>query len=286
MSEVLLIGHRGARGLLPENTIAGFEQALKLGVDMIEIDVQATADGVAAVVHDTVLTGALYRRDGVWLPEPGLPVRSASWSELLALDAGMARPGGPVALAFGEQRPLSSARIPRLSEVLTSLASSAVPVLLEIKRDVTDPFALSAERCVEAILSEIDNTPERHGTLLIQSFDWAVLAEVQRRWPLAGIAALSSEFGTPRTVFRDSPWLADWSDQVERHGIATVIAGNGWDTWSASYHDLGKETIRRAKKDGLQVFAWTVNDASLANALVAHGVDGVITDYPDRINRC
>lgn len=281
---VRIIGHRGARGLLPENTIDGFERALELGVDMVEIDVQVTADGAAVVVHDTVLTGALYRRGGSWLPEPGLSVSSATWAELRALDAGMARPGGPVALAFPEQQPLATTRIPRLSAVLSHFASSAVPILLEIKRDATDRDALSAAYCVEAMLSDIDATFKRGNVLVFQSFDWATLAEVQSRWPAANIAALSSERGTPRSVFTESPWLSRWADEVARHGASAVIAANGWSTWSAAEQDLDPETTRGAQDAGLDVFAWTVNELTRANALVAQGVDGVITDYPDRIN--
>ena len=281
---VRIIGHRGARGLFPENTIAGFERALELGVDMVEIDVQVTADGVPVVVHDTVLTGALYRRGGSWLPEPGLSVSSATWAELRTLDAGAARPGGPVALAFPEQQPLATTRIPRLSEVLSLLAPSAIPILLEIKRDATDPDAPSAAYCVEAMRSDIEATFKRGKVLVFQSFDWAILAEVQSRWPAANIAALSSERGTPRSVFKESPWLSRWADQVTRHGASPVIAGNGWSTWSASEKDLDPETTRRAQDAGLDVFAWTVNELTRANALVVQGVDGVITDYPDRVN--
>jgi glycerophosphoryl diester phosphodiesterase len=281
---VRIIGHRGARGLLPENTIAGFERALALGVDMVEIDVQVTADGVPVVVHDTVLTGALYRRGGSWLPEPGLSVRSATWAKLRALDAGTARPGGPVALAFPEQQPLATTWIPRLSEVLSRLAPSGVPILLEIKRDATDPEAPSAADCVEAMRPDIETAFKRAKVLVFQSFDWAILAEVQRRWPAANIAALTSEQGTPRSVFTQSPWLSRWANDVARHGASAVIAANGWSTWSACEKDLDPETIRRAKDAGLDVFAWTVNELARARALVAQGVDGVITDYPDRVN--
>jgi len=287
VSEVQIIGHRGARSLLPENTIPGFQKALDLGADMIEIDVQVTSDGVAVVVHDTVLTGALCRRDGLWLPDPGIPVSSATWAELAKLDVGMARPEGPVAKSFPDQQPLPSAQIPRLSEVLAFLALQATPVLLEIKRDVTDLNALPVSRCVEAILAQIDTTSKEAADLIVQSFDWEVLAEVQRRWPSARIAALSSERGTPRTVYEGSPWLGRWADAVCRDGVAPILTENGWSTWSAAHQDLDYDIINRAHHAGLQVFAWTVSDAARARSLVTQGVDGLITDDPERISlRC
>jgi glycerophosphoryl diester phosphodiesterase len=283
LTGTLVIGHRGARGLWPENTLAGFEHALELGADMIELDVQVTADGVAAVVHDTVLTGALYRRDGTWLPDPGLPVNAVTWADLRSLDAGRARPDGLVALAFPEQRPLGTARIPRLSEALELLARYDAPILLEIKRDITDPAALPAARCAEAVLNEIDGASKGSGEIVVQSFDWTCLAEVRKHKPQTRIAALSSENGSPRNVYRDSPWLGRWAERVWRHGVCKVLADNGWSTWSAAYEDLDPDRIRTAHDFGLQVFGWTVNDAGRAEELVAQGIDGLITDYPDRI---
>ena len=125
---------------MPENTIAGFEQALDLGADMIEIDVQVTADGVPVVVHDDLLTGALYRRDGVWLSDE-IPVQRTTWADMQKLDAGAARPGGPVAQMFPDQRCLGPTSIPRLSEVLALCARREAALLLEIKRDATDESA-------------------------------------------------------------------------------------------------------------------------------------------------
>lgn len=284
MSDVRIIGHRGARSLLPENTIPGFQKALELGADMIEIDVQVTSDGVAVVVHDTVLTGALCRRDGIWLPDPGIPISTTTWAELAKLDLGMARPGGPVAKNFPGQQPLSSAQIPRLSEVLEFLALHTTPALLEIKRDLADPDALPVSRCVEAILAEIDTTSKEAADLIVQSFDWDVLAEVQRLWPSARIAALSSERGTPRMVYEGSPWLGHWADRVGRDGVVPILAENGWSTWSAAYQDLDSDIIDFAHETGLQVFAWTVNNPARANTLVTQGVDGLITDDPERIS--
>lgn len=284
MSEVRIIGHRGARSLSPENTIPSFQKAVELGADMVEIDVQVTSDGTAVVVHDTVLTGALCRRDGLWLPDPGIKVSKATWAELAKLDVGMARPEGPVAERFPEQQPLPFAQIPRLSDVLAFLAPHSIPVLLEIKRDVTDRDALPVSRCVEAILAQIDIASKEAADLIVQSFDWEVLAEVQHRWPSARIAALSSERGTPRTVYEGSPWLCRWADAVGRDGAAPAIAKNGWSIWSAAYQDLDHDIIDRAHQAGLQVFAWTVNDAARARRLIAQGIDGLITDDPQRIS--
>ena len=84
-----LHGHRGARGLFPENTLAGFAGALEIGVDALELDVAMTADGVVVVSHDAALNPDITRTsDGVWLARHGQPIRSLRAAELARYDVG------------------------------------------------------------------------------------------------------------------------------------------------------------------------------------------------------
>lgn len=96
-----LQGHRGARGLFAENTLAGFAATLALGVDAIELDVAVTADGVPVVFHDVALSPDLARGpDGAWLEGPGPLIHALSAAEVARYDVGRARPGGSVARGF------------------------------------------------------------------------------------------------------------------------------------------------------------------------------------------
>ena len=110
-------GHRGARGLLPENTLPAFEHALALGVDALELDVGITRDGVPVVHHDRRLDPDHTRdRTGAWLTPPGPLLRALDPEALAAFDVGRAAPGGETAKRFPRQAPCDGAA--RAAEVV------------------------------------------------------------------------------------------------------------------------------------------------------------------------
>ena len=135
-----LQGHRGARGLFPENTVEGFCGVLAVGVTSVELDVAMTADDVLVVTHDPVLNPDLTRGPGgAWLPAAGPAVRRLRLAELETYDVGQARPGGAAARAHPLQRAFATARIPTLESALEALAPSGVAVDVELKTDPLHP---------------------------------------------------------------------------------------------------------------------------------------------------
>jgi len=113
-----LQGHRGARGHAPENTLAGFERALTIGVDTLELDVGVTRDGVVVIHHDRRLNPDVARGvDGKWVSAPAPTIYSLSYAELARYDVGRIRPGSDYARRFPHQQPIDGARIPRLSDL-------------------------------------------------------------------------------------------------------------------------------------------------------------------------
>src|SRR5882672_1613735 len=110
------IAHRGGAALMPENTLAAFEDAVARGCDGAELDVQLTSDGVVVVHHDFRLKAGLARKDGVWLSEPGPRIKDLSLDELRQFDVGTAQPGGSYALTHSLLKPLN-ASVPTLEEV-------------------------------------------------------------------------------------------------------------------------------------------------------------------------
>src|SRR5262249_34017852 len=113
-----LQGHRGARGLAPENTLAAFSTALLIGVTTLELDLAMTSDGILVVSHDRRLnpdhTGA---RDGKFLDAEGAAIRSLTLTQLKRYDVGRLKPGTAYAAAFPEQRGMDNVGIPTLMEV-------------------------------------------------------------------------------------------------------------------------------------------------------------------------
>ena len=182
-----LQGHRGARGLAPENTLPAFTMALSIGVTTLELDLAMTSDGILVVSHDSRLNPDHTRGpDGTFLAGEGPAIRSLTLAQLQRYDVGRLKPGTAYAAAFPEQRGMDGVRIPTLMEVF-DLARQAkadhVRFNIETKStptsgaDTPDPetFAAAVARAVrEADLAT---------RVSIQSFDWRTLAILRRIAP-------------------------------------------------------------------------------------------------------
>src|SRR6476661_9465447 len=113
-----LQGHRGARGLAPENTLPAFERALAVGVDTLELDIGVTADGIVVISHDPFLNPLITRdAHGQWLAERGPLIRSLTLENLQAYELGRIQPGTPYATSFPRQQPRDGTRMPTLASL-------------------------------------------------------------------------------------------------------------------------------------------------------------------------
>jgi glycerophosphoryl diester phosphodiesterase len=282
-----LQAHRGARGLAPENTLPAFARALTIGVTTLELDCGLTEDGVVVVAHDRRLNPDIVRGpDGRWLAGQTRTIRELSFHELQRFDVGRLRPGSDYSKRFPEQRRMDGVRIPRLADVF-ALARRAhndeVRFNIETKLsplapgETADPgtFARAVIQAVRA------GGVERRTT--IQSFDWRTLAVVQREAPEIASAYLTSDADTLReSGGTASPWTNGL--RLADHGSAPkMVKAAGGAVWSPNYRDLTEALVKEAHGLGLAVLPWTVNDPSDMERLIDWGVDGVITDYPDRL---
>ncbi|WP_254716677.1 glycerophosphodiester phosphodiesterase family protein [Actinomadura sp. WMMB 499] len=180
---VELHGHRGARGLLPENTLPGFAHALDLGVDAVELDVGLSADGVVVLGHDQVLspvtltdTGPAHPGDPAF-PYVGKAVRDLTLAQLRTLDAGVRRPGDAFAVT---QRAVPGTPIPTLAEVCALVAPSGADLAVELKTDPSWPDAEVA-RFVAAVADVLHGAGLAARSRLL-AFDWRVLARTPASW--------------------------------------------------------------------------------------------------------
>ena len=283
-------GHRGARGLLPENTLPAFEHALALGVDAVELDVGMTRDGVPVVHHDRRLDPDHTRdRSGAWLAPPGPLLRALDLEALAAFDVGRAAPGGETAKRFPRQTPCDGARVPLLSEVLALAQRPGggrfrFDVELKLTPEAPEETAGPAEfaRAVVAALRAAGAIDRAQ----VQSFDWRVLVEVRRLAPEVRIACLTAERPWIDNLQRGrpgvSPWTAGLDVEAVDGSVPRLVKTFGCAVWSPFFRDLTAEGLAEAHRLGLKVVVWTVNDARDMAALARLGVDGIITDYPDR----
>jgi glycerophosphoryl diester phosphodiesterase len=284
-----LQGHRGARGLWPENTLVGFARAMELGVSALELDCAVTRDGVVVVTHDPELNPDCTRdASGRFLPAPGPPVNALTYAQLESYDVGRLRPGSAYAARFPEQQAVDGERIPRLADVLTLVRTRGrgrVRLGVEVKTFPEQPqLTLAPDPFARALQLDV----ERTGTaalVVVLAFDWRVLRAVQRLMPQVATAALTEQQPGEDTVHigsgRPSPWLGGLDPADFDGSIARLVKASGAGTWGPDYLDLDALRVEQAHALGLRVVPWTVNEPVDMERLLEFGVDGMISDRPD-----
>jgi glycerophosphoryl diester phosphodiesterase len=284
-----LHGHRGARGYRPENTLASFKYALAQGVSALEIDVGITKDGIPVVHHDYTLSPHLARRDGKWI-ETEPPLRSLSLAELGDYDIGRMDPDSAYAADFPDQRAVDGERIPTLAAVLELALATGHDTLrfnIEAKStpllaDVTAPPELIAERMLQAI----DDAAIRE-RCIVQSFDWRVVLAAQELAPDLNLGLTTVSQSWYDTLWRDkaekSPWLAGYDLGAFGGSVPRLAAELGVSEWLPYFGEVTPENLAEAHALGVRVIVWTVNENDDMQRLIDMGVDGITTDYPDRL---
>jgi glycerophosphoryl diester phosphodiesterase len=284
-------GHRGARGLAPENTLPAFAKALALGVSTLELDCAITRDGVVVVSHDPALNPDITRGpDGKWLQQTGPAIRSLTYQELQRYDVGRINPASAYAERWPEQRPVDGTRIPRLADLFALVRKSGnetVRFNIETKISPLEPTQTTdPEDFARKLISAVRSAGMAERTA-IQSFDWRTLAVVQREAPEIPTAYLTSVSGFMDNIqaMGDSPWTAGHRARDHGGSIPRMIKAAGGAVWSPYQGDLTREAIREARTLGLKVVAWTMNEPAGMRRLIEWGADGVISDRPDLLRK-
>lgn len=276
MRSIELHGHRGARGLFPENTLAGFAGALAIGVDALELDVAVTADNAVIVTHDARLNLDITRTsDGAWLPAPGPFIRSLRVAALADYDVGRIRPNSAYARLHPDQTPHDGARIPRLREVFN--LDPLVTFNVELKSFPDQPgVAIDGATMADLVVAEADAAGVAH-RLIVQSFDWRGPRRLHNTRPEIRLAWLTRSAILPQArTWWDGPHPDDFGGSVPR-----AVAAEGGPTWAPDYLDLSEAVIAEAHALGLRVVPWTINQVQDMRRLLHWGVDGLITDRPE-----
>lgn len=283
-----LQGHRGARGLAPENSLPAFELAMKLGVTTLELDIAITRDGVLVVHHDLELNPN-HTRDGQgrWLDQPSPPIHRMTLAEVQAHDIGRIRPGTPYARQFADQQPIDGTRVPRLSELfdlVKRLGNDQVRFAIETKlRPDAPDKTLAPEAFATALVAEIRKAGMQQRTQIL-SFDWRTLQVVQRIAPEMPTVYLSAQQPWTDNIGADRAEASAWTAGIafREHGsVPRMVKAAGGSLWSVFHADIDAAKLREAQALGLKVLVWTVNDAPTMARLIDLGVDGLITDRPD-----
>jgi glycerophosphoryl diester phosphodiesterase len=305
-----LQAHRGGLGLRPESSPAAFEHALRLGVTTLELDVQITWDGQAVVTHDRRVNPVVCRDTTPAFPgDPRFPyvgklVKDLTLAQLKTLDCGTRRPADPRVDQFVDtQIPVPGSQIITLRELFDlvkradAAGSEGVRLNIETKVEAGAPQETAPrEQFVQVVIDEVRRA-ELIENVTIESFDWGALMRVREVEPRLPVIALIDENFLQTGQSGASPWLGgiDIDDfggnpvQAVNSFGADVIApvhGHPEDgsVLDPDYRPITtKEMVDEAHTVGIRVIPWGVNDIATMNRMIGIGVDGIITDYPDRL---
>ncbi len=257
-------GHRGARGRFPENTLVGFYEAIDQGMRTLELDVAISADSIVVVSHEPWFNPVICKIDSFGYSDKE-SLFKMPYAEIARVDC-----GSKGNLDFPMQVGVFAVK-PTLEEVITESQRHALEKAkplpnynIEIK---TEPgkegvYTPEIEDFVNLVIELVSRLDVLERTT-IQSFDIRPLQLLHDRHPDVKLAYLSS---TPLSYKRE----------LENLGFSPTI-------YSPYHLTLRPGTVQALHADGVQVIPWTVNDVTRMTELIGWGVDGIITDYPDKL---
>lgn len=242
----LIIAHRGASGSAPENTLAAVNKALEIGVDMVEIDVHQTKDKEIVVIHDNTVNRTTNGRGRV---------RDYSLKHLKALDAGS---------WFSSE--FKNERVPALAEVI-KLVKGKAELLIEIKSSGAYP---GIEEIIIKILEENDFVKQ----CVIHCFNSVSLKKIRTHHPEVRIQklVLGNIFFLPLHI--------DYRPQLGHYHHYDFVSGI-----NPNHKYINEMMLKKIQQKGQTVYVWTQNDEEKMKELISLGVDGIITDYPEKLKK-
>jgi len=287
-----LQGHRGARGLAPENTLPGFARALGIGVTTLETDIAISRDGVLLISHDPALNPDITRGpDGQFLNSRGPLIWHTDFAELQRYDVGRLKPGTRYAEQYPAQQPSDGARLPRLEELFAMVKTPGrgdVRLALEIKVTPTAPDETMAPEPFARALADAVRGAGLAPRTTILSFDWRALQAVQRIAPEIGTVYLTIQRPQFDNIGAGRPGASPWTAGIRfaEHGsVPKMIHAAGGRIWSSQHADLDAAKVQEAHALGLTVLAWTVNEPAQIARMMDLGVDGIVSDRPDLVRQ-
>lgn len=262
-------GHRGCRGLLPENTIPAFLKAVELGVTTLELDVVISQDKQVVVSHEPFLSHVICRTPAGEAvedeDEKHYNLYEMTYDAIAQCDCGSRpHPQFPEQENFAAYKPLLRDVIDTVEQFIASNGYEPLFYNIETKSseagdDVFHPKPAEFTDLLLSVLSEKD----LQNRVVIQSFDVRTLQEIKKKKPELSLALL---------IGNSEPA----QQNLNKLGFIPTI-------YSPYYKLVDADLMELAKQKGMQIIPWTVNEPEDMMNMVEMGVDGIISDYPDRV---
>ena len=246
---ILVHGHRGARAIYPENTIPAFEYAIKIGADVLEMDVAVTKDNVLVISHDPHINAEICTG-----PHPGVAIHELTLAQLREYDCGTLK--NP---HFPKQQPVPGTRIPTLDQVLELSYGNNVQFNIETKSFPDHPELTPPPDVFAQMMLEVIRKHKLDSRVIVQSFDFRTLHAMKRLAPNIRLSALWE--GAARSFV-----------EIARDGEAGIV--------SPEFKLVTAEQVKAAHAAKLQVVPWTADTPADWQKLIDAGVDAIISDDP------
>ena len=292
-----IYAHRGFRALAPENTLPAYTEALRIGVDALDMDINMTKDHILVVTHDFTLNPELTKnKSGKWIKK-AIPIKDLTLSELKSYTVGEIKPNSSLARLYPHHQDMKNVHIPTLVEVINFVKQSVgdrVKLQIEIKTDPYQPkLSYSAKEMANALYQVLRQTGMTHN-VEVQAFEWQALVDLHKLNPAIKTAYLTDHTTDPMNPSQDSHPSAQnlWTFPLKpadfNYDYPKMVKHLGGTLWEPFEIDLSHETLQKAYSLGLKVVTWSWSEAEgsdfnypVINQLIQWNVDGIITDRPD-----
>ncbi|WP_036223321.1 glycerophosphodiester phosphodiesterase family protein [Mesoaciditoga lauensis] len=271
-------GHRGCRGLRPENTLAAFQFALdEVGVTTLELDLGVTKDNVLVISHDRALNPKKVRLNGKFIDSPIL-IHSLTLKELEKYTIGLMRSD----YYWPYQVPVPDEKIPTFESVLKlvkdreRVSGRKIFINAEIKISPSHPDDTVDEKTFVNLVVSLLKKYDMEDEVMIQSFDWEALKLIKKADPKITTVALTREY-----LLTSPKWTADLNWWKFGGNVVKMVKAIGVDAASPYYKECDEELVKRYHANGIKVVPWTIDDPEMMVKYIDIGVDGIITDYPN-----
>ena len=311
--------HRGARAFAPENTLAGYKTALRIGADYIDMDVVLTKEHEVLLSHDLILNPDITRDEHAQFLAPSrealmqLPresrdaydrkyaAMSLTLEELQRYDVGRLNSASAYSRFFPEQVPVDGTRMPTMRDVVRFAeheTRTRISYQIEMKTDPAHPAYSPPPEAFAAAVYKVLREEGIIDRVEVHAFDFRCLYELQkfdRRIRTAYLTSRDNEKEGEESFLSPDPKVAGlWTGGklLQDYGgsIPAMVKALGGIAWDPEDAELTKEALDEAHRLGLKVVVWswpeklgTAFDAELVAKMIAWGVDGIITDDPGRL---
>jgi glycerophosphoryl diester phosphodiesterase len=292
-----IYAHRGLRPLSPENSLPAYTQAMRIGVDVIDMDINMTKDKVLVVTHDLTLNPDLTKDiNNKWITEK-TPIKDLTLAELKRYSIGYIKPNSPTAKMYPNHIGMDNIHMPTLEEVINYTkknVGSRIRLQIEIK---TDPYNLKASWSAKEMavaLNKVLLKTEMTSNVEVQSFEWQALVDLQKLNPNVKTAYLTDHSTEPmnskqaKQMSNYEKWTAPLNPEYYDYNYPFMVKKLGGTFWEPYQKDLRKQDVTEAHKLGVKIVTWgwteqdkTDFDYEVINNLIDWKVDGIITDRPD-----